>query len=423
MYERVLMDVKIAKRCRVCGSKGLVPILSLGEQYVTNFVDDPHEKAYKGPLELVLCDRKQGGCGLLQLRHTFDHDILYRKYWYRSGISTSMVKALADIARSAERLVSLSRGDVVVDIGSNDGTLLRQYRTQGLLKVGFEPSNLYMLAKGKGTKVIHDYFNYGSFRRAVGSRKAKVITSIAMFYDLPDPNGFVEDIKSCLERDGLWIIQMNYLGLMLANNTFDNISHEHLEYYSLLSLESLLGRHGLEIFDVELNEVNGGSFRLYVRNAGAGVRAPSGAEKRLHRQRAWEERREFDTERPYVAFARRIERTKEDLRDLLQRETKNGKRIFIYGASTRGLVVLQFAGIDRKLVEAATDKNPDKWGKYIVGTGIPIIPIEEYRKAKPDYLFVLPYHFIDEIRNQEKEFLKGGGKMIVAIPELRLIGK
>ncbi len=244
-----------------------------------------------------------------------------------------------------------------------------------------------------------------------------------MFYDLPDPNGFVEDIKSCLERDGLWIIQMNYLGLMIENNTFDNISHEHLEYYSLLSLESLLRRHGLEVFDIELNGVNGGSFRLYIRNEGAQVKAPAGAERRLRVQREWEERRGFDTKRPYVAFAKRIKSTGTKLRGLLQREAKKGKRIFIYGASTRGLVVLQFAGIDKKLVEAATDKNPDKWGKYIVGTGIPIIPIDEYRKEKPDYLFVLPYHFIDEIRKQEKEFLNGGGKMIVAIPELKVIGK
>ncbi len=167
------MDVTIAKRCRVCGSKSLVPILSLGEQYVTNFVDDPTEKAYRSPLDLVLCDPKEGGCGLLQLKHTFNHDILYRRYWYKSGISTSMVKALADITRSAEQLMGLSRGDLVVDIGANDGTLLRQYTTPGLVKVGFEPSNLYLLAKGGGARIIHDYFNYASFKKAIGSQESE----------------------------------------------------------------------------------------------------------------------------------------------------------------------------------------------------------------------------------------------------------
>lgn len=414
------MYIKTRETCRVCGSKRLIPILSLGEQFVTNFVEESEKDSLKGPLELVLCEAKNG-CGLLQLKHTLDHDVLYRKYWYRSGISTIMVKALADIVSSAEKLVKLSRGDIVVDIGSNDGTLLRQFKTPGLITVGFEPSNLWELGVEGTSKIINDYFNYKAFKREFRGKMAKVITSIAMFYDLEDPNTFVGDVKKCLHNDGLWIIQMNYLGLMLENNTFDNISHEHLEYYSLLSLEYLLNKHDMAVFDVELNDVNGGSFRIYIRHKGGKTKSFSGAKERLKKLKAYEKKMRLDDCKAYDAFAKRIERIKKDLVNFLKSEVQKGKRVFIYGASTRGLVVLQYFGIDKKLIDAAVDKNPDKWRKYIVGTGIPIMSVEEYRKEKPDYLLVLPYHFIKEIKDQEKEFLRSGGKMIVAIPKFRIM--
>jgi len=208
---------------------------------------------------------------------------------------------------------------------------------------------------------------------------------------------------------------------MLENNTFDNICHEHLEYYSLLSLSNLLDRHNMEAFDVELNDVNGGSFRIYIRHKGGKIKSFPGAEEKLRRLKAYEEKMGLYNNRAYDKFAKRIEKTKNDLMKFLGREVKKGKKIFIYGASTRGLVVLQYTEIDNKLIKAAVDKNPDKWGKYIVGTSIPIISIEKYREEKPDYLFVLPYHFIEEIKDQEKDFLAKGGKMIVAIPEFRII--
>jgi len=415
------MNIDARETCRVCGSSKLIPIFSLGDQFVTNFVEEPNGDFAKGPLDLVLCNVKGGGCGLLQLKHTVERDVLYKKYWYQSGISTTMIKALADIVSTAERLSKLSSGDVVVDIGANDGTLLRQYKTPGLITVGFEPSNLWRLGNEGCCKIINDYFNHSSFRREFGSKKAKVITSIAMFYDLEDPNAFVEDIRQCLDKDGLWIIQMNYLGLMLENNTFDNISHEHLEYYSLLSLSNLLKRHDMDIFDVELNDVNGGSFRVYVKHKMGCIKGFPRNEKRLEKQMKYEEKMGFDDCKVYGKFGERVEKIKRDLLAFLNQEVKKGKKVFIYGASTRGLVVLQYAGIDKKLVKAAVDKNPAKWGKYIVGTGIPIMSVEEYRKEKPDYLFVLPYHFIEEIKVQEKDFLKNGEKMIVAIPEFRII--
>jgi NDP-4-keto-2,6-dideoxyhexose 3-C-methyltransferase len=419
----MVAHIKTRETCRVCGSKNLVPILSLGNQYVTNFVDEPGEDYPQGPLELVLCNVKDGGCGLLQLKHTVDRDVMYRKYWYNSGTSTTMVKALGDITATAEKLMNLKADDIVIDIGANDGTLLRQYKTPKLVTVGFEPSNLWKLGAKGNTKIINDYFNHASFQKEFGNKKAKVITSIAMFYDLEDPNSFVEDISKCLQKDGLWIIQMNYLGLMLENNTFDNISHEHLEYYSLLSLCNLLARHNMEAFDVELNDVNGGSFRIYVRQKGSSLKGSAGSQERLKKLIAKEEKMGFDDKKVYEEFEKRIKKAKTQLIEFLKGEVKKGKKIYIYGASTRGLVVLLYAGVDNKLILAATDKNPEKWGKYIVGTGIPIVSIEQYRKDKPDYLFVLPYHFIEEIKEQEKDFLKAGGKMVLAIPDFKVISK
>ncbi|MDP3742482.1 MAG: class I SAM-dependent methyltransferase [Candidatus Micrarchaeota archaeon] len=412
------------KTCRVCGLNNLTPILSLGEQYVTNFVESPESEAFKGPLSLVLCKVSDGGCGLLQMQHTFNHDVLYKKYWYQSGISTTMVAALQDIVKKASEIVQLSKGDIVIDIGANDGTLLRQYDlSTGVQTIGFEPSNLYAMGEKGTTKIFHDYFKHDVFNKVFGDKRAKIITAISMFYDLEDPNSFVADAAKILDANGVFIIQMNYLGLMLENNTYDNISHEHLEYYSLFSLENLLKRHGLEVFDVELNDVNGGSIRTYIRHKGAKVNAFPGAELRLKQQREVEKTLGLEDQKVYDEFAKRIEATKQKLVVFLKREVAAGKKVYIYGASTRGLVVLQYAGIDNKLIKAATDKNKDKWGKYIVGTGIPIVSVEQYRKDKPDYLFVLPYHFLKEIKAQETEFMSNGGKLIVAIPEFKVIDK
>ena len=415
--------ITLRKTCRVCGSKKLLPILSLGEQYAVGFLDSAKETAGSGPLALVLCNIKDGGCGLLQLKHTYDHDLLYRKYWYKSGISTTMVKALGDIVRAAEKIIPLKPGDIAIDIGANDGTLLRQYHRKGIHKVGFEPSNLWELAKQDGATIIHDYFNHAAFQKHLPGKKAKIITSISMFYDLEDPNTFVADISQCLEDQGLWIIQMNYLGLMMEEHTYDNISHEHLEYYSFIALENLLKRHSFEIFDVELNDVNGGGFCCYIRKAGAKVKAFPGAARRVTALRKKELEAGYDDRQVYANYAKDIAALKKELVTLLKQEVKAGKRIYIYGASTRGLVVLQYCGITNKLIAAAVDKNSDKWGKYIVGTSIQVISFDDYRQNLPDYLLVLPYQFKREIINQEREFLLQGGKMIFALPAVQVVTK
>lgn len=323
-------------KCRVCGSSRLTPIMSLGEMYTSNFVENENDKVYKGPLDLVLCDVKDGGCGLLQLKHTLDHDVLYRKYWYKSSISSTMVKILQGLVKQVERTVKLEKGDIVIDIGANDGTTLKQYKAEGITRIGFEPSNLWQLGTAAGLTVIHDYFNYEAFAKEVGPVKhAKVITSIAMFYDLEDPNRFVSDIKKCLDKNGLWMIQMGYLGTTIDNNIFDSICHEHLEYYSLFSLENLLKRHDMQVIDVEENDVNGGSFKILITNKGSALKPTPEAEARITAMREKEAVAGFDDKEVYEDFNKRIVKIKDDLLTFLNSEKKAGKKLFIYGASTK----------------------------------------------------------------------------------------
>lgn len=408
------MPVEIST-CRVCGSNQLPIVLSLGTQHVKDFVDSPSIETPMGPLDLVLC----GKCSLLQLKHTFDQAYLYSHYWYKSGTSPTMIRELNNIVSLAEKLVKPTKEDIVIDIGSNDGTLLRQYQTPGLQKVGFEPSNLWSLGAVNGTRVIHDYFNKKAFQNLFKHAKAKVITSIAMFYDVPDPNTFVSDVASSLSEDGVWIMQINYLGLMLHNIGFDNICHEHLGYYSLGSFEYLLKRHGLEATDVSLNNVNGGSFRVVVRHRGAG--ATRAGLKHLDALRAAELRLQLASPSTYTRFSMQVEQVKDSLQLLIRGITDKGQKTYIYGASTRGLVIIEHAKLDEGAIPFATDKNPDKWGKYLAGTGIKVISLAEYRHDPPDYLLVLPYQYTNEIALQEQDFLKSGGKLIVPLPQPRVI--
>lgn len=409
--------------CRVCGSEALTEVLSLGNQSISNFIDHEIESP-AAPLELVLCDVAQGGCGLLQLRHTADQGFLYRNYWYRSGVNSTMRQALADVTNKAEKIVNLQTGDTVIDIGSNDNTLLHSYRHPGLTKIGFEPAtNLMPYAKDPNITVFNDFFAASHFQKQYPNQTAKIITSIAMFYDLEDPNTFVADVANCLSQDGVWIIQMMYLPMMLADNIFDNICHEHLEYYSLQSLEYLLQQKGLKVIDAELNDVNGGSIRTYITHQdNTSLKPLPGATKRLEALRQQETALRLDTLNPYQQFAQRVELVKQQVTEFIRHEVAHGKHVYVYGASTKGNTLLQYFGLDRTVIQAAAERNPDKWGKKTVATFIPIISEEQARAAKPDYFLVLPWHFLNEFIQREQEWLKAGGKFIVPLPQFRVIG-
>lgn len=417
--------MKIWNTCRVC-SGTVEPILSLGDQYVSSFLDPAQPDGLKAPLELVLCCR----CRLLQLKHTVPADAMYKNYWYRSGTNQTMRTALADIANRAEELMHLRAADVVLDIGCNDGTLLDSYQIPGLYKIGFDPAeNLAVFSRKAANKVLVQRFDADGFLAdpEVRQLRPKIVTSIAMFYDLEEPRKFVADVKRVMHPDGLWIVQMSYLPLMLRQNDFGNICHEHLEYYSLQSLEYLLGLEDFAVADVELNNVNGGSSRVYIRNRTAEKNAfgdgsyRQQAADRVRVLRESEAQLQLGKVQPYREFAGRVQRIKQDVVEFVTNQVKQHKKVYVYGASTKGNAMLQYFGLDNSLIEAAADRNPDKWGKVTVGSRIPIISEAEARAAKPDYFLVLPWHFLEEFSVRERDYLSSTGRFIVPLPEFALV--
>jgi NDP-4-keto-2,6-dideoxyhexose 3-C-methyltransferase len=395
--------------CRSCSSPNLDPALDLGNLYVSNFADVPESSRWpRVPLELLLCQQ----CGLVQLRHTTPAEWLYTRYWYKSGVSATMRGALADITAKASRFSGLDRGDSVLDIGCNDGTLLRSYNVEGIRRIGFEPAENLVPEAAAGTdRIVNDFFS----ARPVHGEQFRVITSIAMFYDLENPNAFVADVASLLHQEGVWIIEMHYLPQVLAHNAFDSICHEHLEYYSLAALESLLARHGLVVADAETNEVNGGSLRVYIVHRESPAPSVAARRERLEALRAKEQFANLAQIRTYAKFSSRIRRIGERLRAFVESEIARNNQLSVYGASTKGNTLLQVFGLDRSLIRSAAERNPEKWGRFTVGTWIPIISEAEARAHANDFL-VLPWHFLNEIQMRERDFLSRGGKLILPLP-------
>ena len=419
------MNVTVRQTCRLCGSRSLTPIVDLGAQMLASaFVskdNQDHVPTRKVPLELVRCNPQldERACGLVQLRHSFPPDLMYAEYWYLSGVNQTMRDALAQITARTADFVKLQAGDVVVDIGCNDGTLLHSYTVKGLDRVGFDPAQNLLDRVQDEFQRVPTYFNATSYRAVRGAKKAKVVTSIAMFYDLEDPNQFTAEVAEILDDDGIWILQMADLPNMLRANMFDNICHEHLCYYHLAPLEALFRRHKLQLVDVEMNFVNGSSYRLYIRRA-AGPGPSKDARARIAKIRFDEFNLAMDTDAPFETFKKNIERNKHDLLFFLEQAKQQGKKVFVYGASTKGNVLLQYCNIGPDLVPFAADRNSMKWGAKTLGSNIPIISEEEARAKKPDYFLVLPYHFLDEMLVREREFIERGGKFIVPVPHVKL---
>lgn len=420
------MNIIVRQSCRLCGSKSLTPILDLGSQMLASaFASKDNQDCLptrKVPLELVRCNPEldENACGLVQLKHTFPSDIMYTDYWYASGVNQTMRDALADITAKARQFVTIKNGDVALDIGCNDGTLLKSYKSAELDLVGFDPAKNFLGVQGEVFKRINDYFNKTSYLAALGEKKAKIITSIAMFYDLEDPIAFTQDVHDILDDNGVWILQMADLPNMLKNNMFDNICHEHVTYYHLSPIEFLLKRCGLKLVDVEMNFVNGSSYRFYIRKA-VGSEPTADAVKRITKARFEEFNMALDTDVPYKKFKENIERNKNDLLFFINQERTKGKKVFVYGASTKGNVLLQYCGLCEDVIPYAAERNPRKWGTKTLGSNIPIISEEDARAMKPDYFLVLPYHFLDEMLAREKEFTDRGGKFIVPVPTVKLV--
>lgn len=411
------------ERCRICGSEELRPVISLGDQYIASLFPTgplPPELDRAFPLAVVRC-AGEGGCGLVQLEHTVAPGILYDHYGYRSGTNEIMRANLAGIARAVEELVSPGPDEIVLDIGCNDGTLLSSYSSQGIRRVGIDPSDAVKAIDASDTTVLNDFFSARLFYEQFPDERAKIVTSIAMFYDLDHPQEFVAEVAGILADDGVWVIELSYLPSMLEVTAFDTICHEHLEYYSLKPIEWMLEREGLAVHKAEVNDVNGGSIRLFIRKQD--IPLPSGAERDLDAMRRAEEALGLDSDAPYEAFRQACFRVKEQLRRLIEGAVQKDQTVYAYGASTKGNTLLQFCELDRGLIKKAADRNPDKWGTETVGTHIPIVSEEQARSESPDIFLVLPWHFFEGFIKRESAFLEKGGTFIVPLPETKVVDR
>jgi SAM-dependent methyltransferase len=411
------------KCCRVCGSAALTPVINIGDQYLQgSFIKEGKElpPLRKIATTLLRCDptRDENACGLLQMEHTVPPEILYSAYWYRSGTNKTMRDHLKGIAEQASRMVQVKEA-TVLDIGCNDGTLLGFYPAN-FKRFGVDPSDVAQQVTGDVT-VIQDLFPSEELTKATSGKLFDIITSIAMFYDLEDPVRFTREIKRALSPKGLWVFEMSYMPTMLKMNSYDTICHEHLEYYSLAVIEYIMKKADMKIVNAELNDINGGSIRCFATHSNnfAFKRDEYGKNIAVLRQEEFD--LELDTDKPYRNFQDRINVHKDELNSLLKTLKKAGKKIHIYGASTKGNTILQWCGIDHRIIDFAAERNPDKYGAVTLGTEIPIISEEESRALNPDYYLVLPWHFKAEFVDRERETLRNGTQMIFPLPSVDIV--
>ncbi|CAM5378590.1 class I SAM-dependent methyltransferase [Streptomyces atroolivaceus] len=419
MLTRFRMDDTVRmsiSACRACGNQALLPVLELGTQALTGcFPRSRDEVVPTGPLELVKCSPK--GCGLVQLRHTPDLSLLYGDgYGYRSSIRPFMINHLHGKVAMLTGLVDLEATDLVLDIGSNDSTLLQAYPADGPTLVGIDPTGeKWRPYYPAHIDLIPDFFSREVFGERYGDRKAKIVTSIAMFYDLPDPLQFMRDVHAILADDGVWMIEMSYLPSMLETNAYDTVCHEHLEYYTLRQIEWMAERAGLTLVQAEITNVYGGSLSVTLAKSPTRHKIDEAGIERL---RLAEDRIGLETMAPFDAFAARVREHRAGLRDFLDRSREAGKLTLGYGASTKGNVILQYCGITEQDLPFIGEVNEEKAGCFTPGTGIPIVSEEDAKAKRPDQLLVLPWVFRDGFVEREQEYLANGGKMVFPLPRL-----
>ena len=410
MYQRIA-------DCRMCYSADLTPVLDLGLQALTGvFPKTRTENVPAGPLALVKC----GDCGLVQLEHNYTLSLLYGDtYGYRSGLNRSMVQHLENRVTEIRKRIHLVPGDAVLDIGSNDGTLLSMYAVPGLLRIGIDPSGLkFRQYYPEDAQLIPEFFSAEAVRNVAGNRRVKVVTSIAMFYDLERPIDFVKQIMEVLHDDGIWVFEQSYLPTMVATHSYDTVCHEHLEYYTMKQIVYFTRKLGLKIVDVEMNTVNGGSFAVTVAKSGS---SHPEARDLVNRILAEEAAAGYDTVQPFEDLKRAMSEHREQLCAMLSRIQAEKQTVLGYGASTKGNVLLQYCRIDERLLPSIAEVNEDKFGAFTPGTRIPIVPEQDARAKNPEYFLVLPWHFRDNIVTKEQDYLAKGGSLIFPLPNMEVV--
>jgi len=416
---------KNAESCRVCGSSELTEVISFAPQFLSPTFVTSNEgnplSLIKVPLTVVICDRGKNpeGCGLVQLRETTDHDLLYKDYFYRSSTNDTMRRDLKNVVDDVVEKVKPMKGDIVVDIGANDATMLSYFPPE-LERIGVEPAtNISWDGIDPTLTMVNDYFSKKALDGALSGKKVKILTSCAMFYDLDDPNAFVADAASLLSDDGTWCIQLSYIVPMLENMNFYDICHEHLEYYGLETLDTLMRRHGLMIYDAQVNAVNGGSARVFITHTARKLQQTEDLKKLLEREK------EFDLYNPgtFRAFDQKIKMLGELVRGYIEAEIKEGKLVIGLGASTKGNVLLQLYGLDKTILPYISEISKGKIGKKTLGSDIELISDEQALKLRPSTKLVLPWYFKQEIVKREKPYLDQGGKLLFPMPYAHIVTK
>lgn len=403
--------------CRICKNTQLVEVLDLGVQTLTGvFPRSRAQEVTAGPLKLVKCTGDDAVCGLLQLQHTYDLGELYGdNYGYRSGLNSSMVAHLhAKVRRILDR-VTLSDDALVIDIGANDSTTLQAYPTQGCTLVGVDPTGVkFQKFYPPHIQLIPEFFSAATVRQHFGDRKAAVITSFSMFYDLEEPMTFMKEIAEVLDDDGVWVLEQSYMPTMLQRNSYDTVCHEHLEYYALKQIKWMTDRLGLKIVDVEFNDINGGSFSLMVAKRDS-RHAESPQVDAILEQEA---HAGLQTLQPFYEFAENVAASRSTLRAFLDEAKRFGKTVCALGASTKGNVLLQYCQITEADITRVGEVNPDKYEAFTPGSLLPIVSEEDVLAMQPDYLLVLPWHFRPFFVEHPRYF---GHNLIFPLPQLELV--
>ena len=396
-------------KCRLCSYDKLTRVYDFGNHYVSNFVTKSKiNNGIKAPLNLVYCKN----CKLLQLEHSAPQEIMYKKfYWYRSGVTETMKIALKDIFLNVKKLSILKKGDTILDIGANDGTLLKYFKDDGFNTIGCEPAkNLTNELKKNCNHVINNFWNFKYLNNILNKhklKKPKVIMAIGMFYDLEDPSKFISDAAKSLDDDGVFIAQLMCLNSMIKENDLGNICHEHLEFYSYPSLKFLFEKNGFKIIKIEENEINGGSYRIFCK-------------KNVKKSISYKEKTSLADIKKFI---KRVEKNKKTCLSFIKKCNNKGEKVFLYGASTKGNTLLQYYGIDSKMISFASERSPEKLGKYTIGSGLKIISEKAARKLNPKYFFVMPYAFIKEFIIRENKWLEKGGNFILPYPNFKVLKK
>ncbi len=415
-------DITYLKKCKICGNKSLKKVLFINKQYISaTFVKtNKNNKLTKirTPLTLVLCDKSKNknSCGLLQLYEITRPDLLYKKYFYRSATNDTMRKDLKDVVQSVLKIVKPKKKDIIVDVGSNDCTLLNFYEKKFEL-IGFEPAqNIKYINKGKKIKVFNTYFNFKDFKKKYKSKKAKIITSCAMFYDIAEPKKFIDDVDSMLDANGVWCVQISYLASMIKFNNFYDICHEHLSYYSIETFEYLIKDYNLKVFYAETNSVNGGSVRIYVCRKNAKIYQKRTFIKKINKIKNSEKRLNLSKAMTYKKFQKKIDNLKNKTNLFVKKIKQSKGKVFALGASTKGNILLQHFGLTKNKIPYISERNPEKVGLRCLGSDIELISESEARAKKPKAFVVLPWNFKDEIVKREKQYINNGGILMFPMP-------